>query len=105
MQFDQATVSAAELLARFMEKEQEILDAIISAFGYYPRFTDQFQFHIEESRSQISPRADKAKVISDLMLELGVEPVSNSDILYRNIIIALLQVQQTFAERLESNSV
>ena len=74
MHFDEQNESAAELLAKFMEKEQEILDAIISAFGYYPRFTDQFQFDLEVSRSQISPRADKAKVISDLMLELGVEP-------------------------------
>ena len=72
MQFDEQNESAAGLLANFMEKEDEILAAIIEAFGYYPDFTDRFTFSIGVSRSDASSRADKMKLISDLFSELGV---------------------------------
>merc|ERR1711972_343747 len=63
----------AALLANFMEKVDDILDAIISAFGYYPDFTDHLDFQIEVSQSETSSRADKVKLVSDLLTELGVD--------------------------------
>ena len=73
MQFDEGSESAAALLANFMEKVDDILDAIISAFGYYPDFTDHLDFQIEVSQSETSSRADKVKLVSDLLTELGVD--------------------------------
>ena len=72
MQFDKENESAATILGSFMDKRQEILDAIISAFGYYPDFTDHLDFQIEVSQSEASSRADKVKLVSDLLTELGV---------------------------------
>ena len=60
MQFDKNTESAAALLAKFMEKEDEIL-------------ADRFDFVIGVSQSNASSRADKVKLVSDLLSELGAD--------------------------------
>ena len=73
MQSDAENQSAATLLANFMDKEKEILRAIINAFGYSPHFTNDFAFQIEISQSDLSSRADKVKMVSNLLTELGVD--------------------------------
>ena len=73
MQFDAGNQSASALLATFMQKENEILGAIISAFGYSPDFTNQFDFHIGVSHFDVSSREDKVKMVSNLLTELGAD--------------------------------
>ena len=73
MQFDQQNESAATLLTNFMDKRVEILEAVITAFGYHPDFTDHYEFVVGISQSERSSRAEKAKMLSELLTRLGVD--------------------------------
>ena len=69
MQFDEQNESAAALLAKFMDAANDILEAIISAFGYSPYFTNHFNFGIAVSQIERS-RTDKVQLVSHLLTEL-----------------------------------
>ena len=71
LQYDGSHESAAQVLAQFTSKKVAILEAVLRAFQYRPRFTNEFDFEIEISENADSSRSEKAKLAVDLMKELG----------------------------------
>merc|ERR550525_1389848 len=57
MQFDANSESSAGSFANFMEKREEILEAVIKAFDYRPDFENEFIFRIEIFQSAQGDRA------------------------------------------------